>query len=169
MKTLITAEEIANRIEELAREITAFYQGKALTAVVTLNGAMPFASDLLRKIRLPMYVDTLGVSSYVNNQSSGKIHVRSPLKLPVKERHVLLIDDILDTGCTLANTVAYLKDSGALSVRSCVLLDKETKRSPGGALSADWYAFRIPDVYVAGYGLDADEYYRNLPDIKIFS
>lgn len=169
METLFNAEQIRSRTAELAEEITEFYRGKKLTAVVLLNGGLFFAADLLRGIRLPLQLDTLAVSSYENDQSSGKLSIRSPLKLNPAGRHVLLIDDILDTGLTLEKTIQLLKQTGAASVRVCVLLDKILPEGKEKLASCDWFGFRIPNHYVVGFGLDSAERFRNLPHIARIS
>ncbi len=167
-KILFDETAIAQRVAELGAEISAFYAGKPLTVVTLMNGAMLFASDLVRKIsNVPdLYLDSLSVSSYQNDVSSGELTIRSGLKLPVCGRHVLLLDDILDTGFTLKKTMQYLSGLGAASVRSCVLLKKETARRTEH-ISADWTGFTLPDHYVIGYGLDSHELYRGLPDIRV--
>ncbi len=167
MKTLLTENEIAERIAQLGEEITEAYRGKELTAVIMMNGAVIFAADLLRKINLPLYIDCFSASSYENDRSTGKITVRSALKLPVQGRHVLLIDDILDTGLSMKYAVHYFLELGAASVKTCVLMDKmlESKQFE----HADWVGFRIPDRYVVGYGLDSGEYYRNLPYVGVLT
>ena len=165
MKVLLTENEIAARIAQLGGEITEAYRGKELTVIVMMNGAVIFAADLLRKIDLPLYVDCFSASSYENDRSTGKITVRSALKLPVHGRHILLVDDILDTGLSMKYAVHYFLGLGAASVKTCVLMDKmlETKQF----VHADWVGFRIPDRYVVGYGLDSDEHYSNLPYVGI--
>lgn len=164
-ETLFSETEIRERIRILASELTLFYKGKDLTAVVLMNGGMFFAADLLRRIDLPLHIDSLAVSSYANDRSTGELVIRSELKKIPSGRHVLLLDDILDTGLTLRKTVEYLKKQEALSVKTCVLLDKILPDGEAKHASADWYGFRVPNHYVVGYGLDSDEFYRNLPYI----
>ena len=167
MKILLTEEQIADRISEIGHEITAAYRGKNLTVVVIMNGAVIFASDLLRKIEIPLQVDSFAASSYENDKSTGSLKIRSSLKLPVRGRHVLLVDDILDTGVSLKNAVRYFREQGAESVRTCVLMDKNIGMKAFAA--ADWTGFHIPDRYVVGYGLDSEERYRNLPYVGILT
>lgn len=169
LRLLIDRQTIADRVRVLGSEITEYYSGKPLTLVVLLNGAMLFASDLARHIELDdVYLDSISASSYSNDASSGNLKIRSQLKLPVQGRHILLIDDILDTGCTLATVKQYFEKMDAASVRTCVLLNKQLD---GGKIkqfpAADWTGFTIPDLYVLGYGLDSMEKYRNLPDICV--
>lgn len=167
MKILLTEKEIAERVAQLGREITETYRGKELTVVTIMNGAVIFAADLLRKIDLPLHLDSFAASSYENDRSSGKISVRSALKLPVRGRHVLLVDDILDTGLSMKYALDYFRSLEAASVRTCVLMDKMRKDKV--CTHADWVGFRIPDRYVVGYGLDSGEYYRNLPYVGILT
>lgn len=144
MKVLLTENEIAARIAQLGGEITEAYRGKELTVIVMMNGAVIFAADLLRKIDLPLYVDCFSASSYENDRSTGKITVRSALKLPVHGRHILLVDDILDTGLSMKYAVHYFLGLGAASVKTCVLMDKmlETKQF----VHADWVGSGFPTV-----------------------
>ena len=165
MKVLLTKEEIARRVAELGAEITQSYQGKDLTVVVILNGALLFASDLVRQIELPLRIDSFAASSYEHDHSSGTMTVRSHLKLPVQNRNILLIDDILDTGLSMKFLVRHFQDLGAASVKTCVLLDKMLDHKHYGKV--DWCGFRIPNRYVVGYGLDSEEMYRHLPYIAI--
>ena len=156
MEILCSAGEIARHIARLGREITEYYRGKPLTLVSLMNGALPFAADLMRAIVLPLYVDTVSVSSYHDCKSSGELNFRSTLKLPPAGRHILLADEVLDTGFTLR--------CGAASVRTAVMVEKIRPR-PEGIEHADWTGIVLPDRYLVGYGLDADELYRNLPCI----
>ena len=165
MKILITPEEISKRVAELGAELTEFYRGRDLTAVIILNGALFFGADLIRRIELPLQIDSFAASSYAHYRSTGILTVRAPQKLPVRDRHVLLIDDILDTGLSMQCAVTHFRELGAASVRSCVLMNKHI---PEKCLaSADWTGFHIPDHYVVGYGLDSEERYRNLPAIAV--
>lgn len=167
MRILITEEEIAQRVASLGKEITAFYQGKEpLTVIALMNGALPFAADLVRKIDLALRWDTLGASSYSCNRSSGELQIRSELKLSVRGRHILLLDDIFDTGFTLGCLKEHFLGLGALSLRTCVLLNK-SKESAKLCTEPDWSGFTIGDVYVIGYGMDSEEEYRNLPYIAV--
>lgn len=166
MQILFTEEQLQKRIAELGKEITQFYHGKNLTVVTLLTGAMPFAMDLSRKIEFSVWMDTLAASSYENDRSSGKMNIRSSLKLPVQGRHILLIDDIFDTGYTLKSISAYLNSLGAESLKSCVLLDKNI-HAEKKCMTPDWIGFKVPDQYIIGYGMDSNEEYRNLPYIAV--
>ena len=163
---LYDASALRKRVSELAAEISRAYAGLELTAVIIMNGGLFFAADLLRQVMVPVCVDSLAAGSYLHHASTGQLTVRGGMKLNVKDRHVLLIDDILDTGFTLAELQKKILASGAASCRTCVLIDKaippEQKKT-----KADWFGFRAPAEYLVGYGMDSDEHYRNLPDICI--
>lgn len=165
MRELVSAQAIHTRVHELGNELTEFYRGKPLTVVCLLNGALPFAADLMRAIDLPLWYDSFAVSSYVNTESTGDLKIRSALKMPVKDRHILLVDDVLDTGFTLKCIMRDFGGLGALSVKSCVLLNKRTQDKL--FTTPDWTGFEIGDEFVVGYGLDYNEEYRNLPYIGV--
>lgn len=166
IKVLIDENRIAARVEALGKEITSFYRDKPLTVVALMNGALPFAADLVRKIDLPIRWDVMGASSYECDRSSGELTIRSELKLSPQGRHLLLVDDIFDTGFTLSRLKQCFLDRGALSLRSCVLLDKNIAGKKV-CEKPDWVGFSIPEVYVVGYGMDSEEEYRNLPYIGV--
>ncbi|MGN6627029.1 MAG: hypoxanthine phosphoribosyltransferase [Tepidisphaeraceae bacterium] len=165
-KVLISADRIQARVHELAAEITNDFAREAsdLTIVPILTGAMIFTADLIRQMPVPLKINLMTVSSYPGQslRSQGSALVSKQLG-DVHGRHVLLIDDILDSGGTLKLVIPVLKELGAASVRTCVLLrkDRETARE----LTADYVGFDIPDEFVIGYGLDFDNVYRNLPEI----
>lgn len=165
MNVLITEEQIEKRVQELAAEITACYQGKPLTAIILMNGGLLFGADLVRAVRLPLRWEAFSCSSYEDDRSSGKLKIRSELKNPVSGRHLLVIDDIFDRGFTLKKVVEYFEKLGPLSVRTCVLLNKNI--SGKCFTNPDWTGFKIPDRYVVGYGMDSNEDYRNLPYIAV--
>lgn len=168
-RILVSRKEIEDRVSQLGFEITTFYRGEPLTMIPLMNGAMIFAADLARAIENEeLFIDSLAAASYENDASSGKLTRRSTLKLPVAGRHLLLVDDILDTGRTLQDMKAWFETLGALSVRTCVLLTKNLDPAkPERKMAADWSGFQVPDLYVIGYGLDSHEKYRNLPDIRV--
>ncbi|MEO8205543.1 MAG: hypoxanthine phosphoribosyltransferase [Chthoniobacterales bacterium] len=163
-KILLREEDILPRLDTLARQINTEYDGKELLLVALLNGSLIFLADLLRRISLPVSFECLRVSSYSGTTSTGTLQFQD-LELPaVNKRHVLLIDDILETGVTL-DTVRkqFEKKSDASSVRTCVLLKKRIPLAPQA--EADYFAFEIENEFVVGYGLDYNERYRNLPFI----
>lgn len=154
------------RVTELAAQISEAYTGLDLTAIIIMNGGIFFAADLLRELTVPVWVDSLAAGSYLHHASTGELSMRGKLKLRLKDRHVLLIDDILDTGFTLAEVQKKILADGAVSCRTCVLIDKVLP--PGQKkMKADWFGFAAPPEFLVGYGMDSDELYRNLPDIRI--
>lgn len=165
MKILFSEEAIRERVKELGREITNLYRDKPLTVVGLLNGALPFMADLVRAIDLPLQYDTFGASSYQSTTSTGSLKIRSELKLSLAGRHVIIVDDILDTGYTLKCIMEEFQNRGALSVKSCVFLNKEIGKKL--FTEPDFVGFSIPPEFVVGYGLDCDEEYRNLPYIGV--
>jgi hypoxanthine phosphoribosyltransferase len=158
---------IAARLDALAAEITDFYTGKPLTVVAVLNGSILFAADLLRHITLPLRLECISVASYHGGTESSGVVTFLQNKLPdVANRHVLLLDDILDTGRTLhAIRHRLMQEAAPLSIRIAALLRKEKKRAE--ALDADYVGFDIGDEFVIGYGLDYQGHYRNLPCIGV--
>ena len=164
MEILFSNDEIAARVAQLGDEISERYAGKPLILVALMNGALPFAADLMRAIRLPLQLDTLSVASYHACRSSGELEFRSRNKLDPAGKHILIADEVLDTGVTLRHVVEYFRKLGAVDVKTAVMIEKMIER-PNGLAHADWAGFRIPDRYLVGYGLDADEEYRNLPCI----
>lgn len=154
---------ILSRLDEMAREISADFAGRELTVVVILHGSMIFMSDLLRRIDLPMTIDSIRVSSYHGGTTSSGVVTFNQKTMPdIAGKEVLVVDDILDTGRTLRAILDRLHHEGQpASLRSCVLLDKEEARVVD--ISADYVGFEIGDEFVIGYGLDYDGHYRNLP------
>jgi hypoxanthine phosphoribosyltransferase len=164
LEILIARETIQSRVRELGSEITSQFDGKPLCIVPLLDGGLIFAADLMREINLPLTLLPLKVSSYgEGTTSSGTITLPWGIPESVTGKELLIVDDILDTGRTLQTLTKLLLDSGALSVRTCVLLRKEYSKN----LPADFVGFDIPDKFVAGYGLDLAGQYRNLPCIGI--
>lgn len=166
IKTLISERRIRRRVAELGREISSCYRQKHLTVIFISNGAVVFAADLIRNINLPILVDSISASSYEGKRSSGKVKIDPCGKPDIKNRSVLVVDDILDTGRTLAKVISVIKSYHPKDIRSCVLLDKPSRRAL--PVKADFVGFEIPDVFVVGYGLDYNEYYRNLPYVGSF-
>jgi len=166
-RILFHAATIQARIDELAARITDDYQGKELTVVAVLTGALMFTADLLRRIPLPLKLDCVSVASYHGGtETSGEVKF-DQLSLPdIEGRHVLVVDDILDSGLTLdAITRRFGKECGPLSVRVCVLLSKRRERRK--EVDAEYVGFEIDDEFVVGYGLDYQERYRNLPFVGV--
>jgi len=167
-KVLVTEEQIAIRIEELAREIEKKYEGKDLLLVGVLKGAVMFMADLSRAIQLPVTMDWMAVSSYGSGtQSSGVVRILKDLDADVLGRHVLIVEDIVDSGLTLSWLMSNLTARGAASVEVVALL-----RKPDAAkveVEVAWVGFDIPNEFVVGYGLDYAEHYRTLKDVGVLA
>jgi hypoxanthine phosphoribosyltransferase len=167
-KILFHESTILSRLDELASEITEDYGGKDLTVFAVLNGSFIFMADLLRRIPLQLQVDCLSVSSYHGTKSTGRINFRQAQFADIRDRHVLILDDILDSGMTLSSVRERLAaESGATSLKVCVLLRKSVSRKR--PVEADYVGFDIPNEFVVGYGLDYNERYRNLPFIGVLT
>lgn len=165
VRPLLSAVRLRRRISELAAEITRDYATRDVVLVALLNGTVIFLADLIRRLDFPLRLDFLGVSSYGRGTASGTLTFTKELRLEVRGRHVLVVDDILDTGNTLRAVVRRIRRLRPASLRTCVLLDKPARRV--GTLEADYVGFTIPDRFVVGYGLDYDERYRNLPFVGV--
>jgi hypoxanthine phosphoribosyltransferase len=163
---MISEEQVRAKVQELGEQITRDYQGKNLLLLGTLKGAVPFIADLARAIELPLEVDYMAVASYGNTtQSSGVVRIIKDLEGPIDQKHVLIIEDIIDSGLTLHYLVDLLRQRNPLSLRICTLLNKERTRLKQAEVS--YVGFSIPDKFVVGYGLDYAQRYRNLPYIGI--
>lgn len=162
---LITDQMLARRIAELGREIERDFEGRDMVVVSLLNGTVMFIGDLIRHLSHPLRLDFMGVSSYGKGTESGDLVFTKELRLDVKGRDVLLVDDILDTGRTLRRVREKLCLLGPKRIRTCVLLDKAARRVE--KVNADYVGFAIPDQFVVGYGLDFAEKYRNLPFVGV--
>ncbi|BCL81812.1 hypoxanthine phosphoribosyltransferase [Ktedonobacteria bacterium brp13] len=163
---LISEEQIKNRTDELGKQIAEDYKGKNLLLLGTLKGAVPFIADLARAIDLNLEIDYMAVASYGNStQSSGIVRIIKDLEGPIDQKHLLIIEDIIDSGLTLHYLVDLLRRRNPLSIKICSLLDKERERAKN--VVVDYPGFVIPDKFVVGYGLDYAQRYRNLPYIGI--
>jgi len=162
---LISESQIATRIAELSREIERDFRGRELAVVAVLNGTVLFLADLIRHLDLPMRLDFIGVSSYGSGTESGELVFTKELRLDVRGRDVLLVDDILDTGQTLHRVTQKLRQLKPNEIKTCVLLEKAARRVEN--VHADYIGFSIPDLFVVGYGLDYAERYRNLPFVGV--
>jgi hypoxanthine phosphoribosyltransferase len=166
MDVLIPADKIRERLDEVARDIARAYEGKSVTVVGILNGCLMFVADLVRRIDLPLRVAFVTASSYRGTATTpGRLEVRDELLPDLTGRHVLLVDDILDTGKTLTRVVAHLINRGAASVKVAVLLRKLGRQEV--PFEPDFVGFTIPDKFVVGYGLDFNDEYRHLPFIGV--
>jgi hypoxanthine phosphoribosyltransferase len=165
-EVLLTDVQIKKRVKSIAKEIKAVYGDDEFTIISLINGAVMFTADLMREIDNPVRLDCIRVSSYgVKTKSIGTPQIIHSLTLDIKKRHVLLIDDILDTGKTLKLVGELVRNLKPASLRTCVLLDKKGRREVD--IEADFVGFEIPDKFVVGYGLDFAERYRNLSLIGV--
>ena len=167
-KILISQEEIETRVNELAKQISKDYVGKEIRAIGILRGAFIFMSDLIRNISVPLSVDFMSISSYGDDsESGGVIRILKDLDKPIHNKHVLIIEDIVDTGLTLSYLFENLASRNPRSLKVVTLLDKPERRKV--EFNPDYCGFCIPDRFVIGYGLDFDENYRQLPDICVLN
>ena len=166
-KILLTEAQIQNRIRELGEELSREYAGKNPIIVGVMKGVVVFYADMVRKITVPCQFDFMWISSYVGTESTGTMQIKRDLSADVKGRHVLILEDIYDTGNSLNFTYHHLLSKEPASVKICTLLDKPERRNPEVTLKPDYVGFTIPNEFVVGYGLDYNEYYRNLPYVGV--
>lgn len=165
---LVTREQIASRVKELGAEITRDYQGECVTLVCTLRGASVFFADLVREIDGDVIMDFISVSSYgAGTSSSGEVKMIKDLSEPIKGRHVIIVEDIIDTGITLSYLKKLLSARSPKSLKVCALLDKPSRRKVD--FKGDYIGFEIPNEFVVGYGLDYNEKMRNLKDVCVLA
>lgn len=161
---LIPKPVLDARIRELGDEITRDYAGKDVVLVGILKGAMPFLCDLMRAIDLPLTLDTMCVSSYGSATiSSGSVNIKKDLDKDIRGKHVIVVEDIIDTGITMSALVPLLKRRGAASVELAICLDKKERREK--EVEVKYVGFSVPDEFIVGYGCDYAEKYRNLPEV----
>ena len=165
-KVLISEEALQKRIQELGMELARDYEGKMPVFVGMLKGVILFFGDMIRATPIRSQIDLMAVSSYgAGTESSGKIVLKKDVSLNLEGRHVIVLEDIIDTGLTLKFTVEHLRAMNPASLKICTLLDKPARRTVD--ISADYVGFTIPNEFVVGYGLDYNDYYRNLPFIGV--
>ncbi|KNZ69018.1 hypoxanthine phosphoribosyltransferase [Thermincola ferriacetica] len=163
---LVGANEIKAKVKKLGEQISRDYAGKDLLVIGILKGAVIFMADLIREITIPINIDFMAVSSYgATTESSGVVRILKDLDQSVENKHVLIVEDIIDSGLTLKYLVEILKSRGPASVKVCTLLDKPDRRKT--EVHVDYNGFVIPDEFVVGYGLDYDEKYRHLQEIYV--
>ncbi|MCK5182163.1 MAG: hypoxanthine phosphoribosyltransferase [Dehalococcoidia bacterium] len=164
LKILISCDEIAQAVSRLAREIERDYQDRQPLLIGVLKGSFMFMADLIRQLDLPLDLDFVRLSSYdAARESSGKVEVVHETKTPVKDRDVLVVEDIVDTGITISFLLDYLKSKQPASLKVCTLTDKPSRRRV--QVPIDYRGFTVPNKFIVGYGLDCDQKFRNLPDI----
>jgi len=166
-RVLLSQAQIRARIRQLGKSITRHYRGKCPLFLGVMNGALFFLADLIRAVDLETEISCVQLASYAGTASTGKIRGLDTLNKAVAGRHVLIVDDILDTGRTLSALSARLKKLGAADVKICVLLEK--RRRHENPIKADWTGFRIADEFVIGYGLDYNGQYRGLKQVRVMS
>lgn len=164
-RVLITEEQIARRVRQMTKHLERDFAGRDLVIVSLLNGTVMFLADLVRHLSLPLRLDFIGVSSYGAGTTSGELVFTKQLRLDVKGRDVLVVDDILDTGRTMKRVLAILRGHKPKRIKVCVFLEKKARRIE--KVKADYVGFSIPDDFVVGYGLDYAERYRNLPFVGV--
>lgn len=164
---LLTEAEIHQRIAQLGEELSREYAGKDPVVVGVLKGVVVFYADMIREIKVPCQMDFMWISSYKGSSSTGCMEVKRDVSADIKDRHVLILEDIFDTGNSLDFTYQHLLAKKPASLKICTLLDKPERRKPGITLKPDYVGFTIPNAFVVGYGLDYNEHYRNLPYVGI--
>lgn len=165
-KPFLTTEQIQDKVTELADRISNDYIGKEIVAVGILKGSFMFFSDILRLIEVPVTIDFIVASSYLKTMSTGEVKIHYDIREDVRGKHVLLIDDIIDTGISLNYIRERILSMGVESLKICVLLDKKERREVD--VPVDYIGFEVPNKFLVGYGLDYNNKYRNLPHIAIF-
>ena len=167
LEVLLTEQQIQNRIRELGETLSAEYADKDPVIVGVLKGVVVFYADMIRHIHVPCQMDFMWISSYSGTTTTGQMQVRRDVSANIEGRHVLILEDIYDTGTSLDFTYKHLLSKNPASLKICTLLDKPERRKPGITLQPDYVGFTIPNAFVVGYGLDYNEHYRNLPYVGI--
>lgn len=163
---LLSEDDIAQRVEELGRQISVDYKDKNLFVISLLRGSFVFTADLVRKIDIPVKVDFMTTSSYgYQTETSGRVEIINDIKEDLTGYDVLIVDDITDSALTMKHVMEHLKTKNPLTIRSCVLLDKPERRKI--EFEADYIGFAIPDKFVVGYGLNYGDHYRNIPYVFV--
>ncbi|MBS3969975.1 MAG: hypoxanthine phosphoribosyltransferase [Clostridia bacterium] len=165
---LVSEADIKKLVAQLGRRITSDYEGKEIMVICILKGAVMFCADLIREIKVPLRLDFMAVSSYgETTESSGAVQILKDLDSSVEGRHLLIVEDIVDTGLTLRYLISILNARGPASIKTCALLDKPERRKVD--VKIDYTGIEIPDAFVIGYGLDYAEDYRHLPYVAVLS
>ena len=166
-EVLLSEEQIQSKIRELAQQLSEEYAGKDPVFVGVLKGVVMFFGDMVKRITVPCQIDFMWISSYASGTTSGMMNVKRDVSADLKGRHVVILEDIFDTGNSLDFTYKHLLTKEPASLKICTLLDKPERRNPAVTLQPDYTGFVIPNEFVVGYGLDFDEHYRNLPYVGI--
>ncbi len=164
---LVSKEEIHDICQRLGKEITQDYQGKEIVLICVLRGAIVFLADLMREIEVPCEIDFMSVSSYTGTKSSGDVKIVKDLEDSIEGKHVIIVEDIIDSGLTLSHLLRLLRSRNPASLRICTCFDKPSRRK--AEVDVDYIGMQIPDEFIIGYGLDFNGQYRNLPEVCILS
>ncbi len=168
LRVLLKREKIREKVQELGKKISEDYEGEKVLLVCVLKGGIVFLADLMRHISIPVQIDFIAVSSYgASTKTSGVVRFLKDLEASIENKHVIIVEDIVDTGLTLSYIKENFESRRPASLKICALLDKVDRRLV--QIDTDYLGFVIPDEFVVGYGLDFDEKYRNLADICILS
>ena len=166
-EVLLTEEQIQSKVKELAKQISEEYAGKDPVFVGVLKGVVIFFADMVRNIDIPCQIDFMSISSYSGANSTGRTEIRKDVSVDIKDRHVVILEDIFDTGTSLTYTVNHLLNKQPASLKICTFLDKPERRREGITLVPDYVGYTVPNEFVVGYGLDFNEHFRNLPYVGI--
>lgn len=164
---LLTEQQIQAKVKELAAQISEEYAGKDPVFIGVLKGVVIFFADMVRNIDIPCQIDFMNIASYSGTTSTGRTEIRKDVSVDIEGRHVVILEDIFDTGTSLTFTVNHLLNKKPASLKVCTFLDKPERRRPGITLKPEYVGYTIPNEFVVGYGLDYNEHYRNLPYIGI--
>lgn len=165
-EVMLTEEQIQDKVKELAAILSAEYADKDPVFIGVLKGVVVFFGDMMKRINIPCQIDFMWVSSY-QGTTSGEMTVKRDVSVDIKDRHVVILEDIFDTGHSLDFVCKHLMAKGPASLKVCTLLDKPDRRDPKVTMTADYTGFVIPNEFVVGYGLDFNEHYRNLPYVGV--
>ncbi|MBO5837399.1 MAG: hypoxanthine phosphoribosyltransferase [Oscillospiraceae bacterium] len=165
-RVLISEAQIQEKVKQFAKELSEEYAGKDPIFVGVLKGVVMFFGDVVKQITIPCQIDFMWISSYKGTESSH-MEVKRDVSVDIKDRHVVILEDIFDTGNSLEFTYKHLMEKQPASLKICTLLDKPERRNPAVTVKADYVGFTVPDEFVVGYGLDFNEYYRNLPFVGV--
>lgn len=166
-RVLLTEQQIQDKVKELAQTLSEEYAGKDPVFVGVLKGVVIFFADMARNITIPCEFDFMSVSSYSGTTTTGRTEVRKDVSVDLNGRHVVILEDIYDTGTSLTFTYNHLLSKNPASLKICTLLDKPERRKPGITLQPEYVGYTIPNEFVVGYGLDYNEHFRNLPYVGI--
>ena len=166
-EVLISEQQIQDKVLELAQQISEEYEGKNPVFVGVLKGVVMFFGDFVKRVSVPCQIDFMWISSYQGSSTTGNMCVKKDVSADLKGRHVVILEDIFDTGNSLEFTYHHLLSKEPASLKICTLLDKPERRNPAVTVKPDYTGFVIPNEFVVGYGLDFNEYYRNLPVVGV--